>query len=217
MSTITGAESLADRLRDLGDIPLDRVRAHPPMGTATFDDLVTANSDRSKALCELVDQTLVEKAMGYEASIVAITIARILSLYVSRQKLGLISGADGFFRLPSSDTRGPDVAFVSRERLRSVSVPDEAYPAIAPDLVVEVLSPGNTPAEMTRKRLEYFNSGVRIVWIVDCRRRSVGVYTSPDAHTVLDESATIDGGDVLPEFTSAVAEFFADLDVDWQE
>ena len=97
MSTITGAESLADRLRDLGDIPLDRVRAHPPMGTATFDDLVTANSDRSKALCELVDQTLVEKAMGYEASIVAITIARILSLYVSRQKLGLISGADGFF------------------------------------------------------------------------------------------------------------------------
>lgn len=141
----------------------------------------------------------------------------ILSNFIVPRQLGLVSGPDGFFRLPAGDARGPEVAYVSRERLQSGGFPVEAYPAISPDLAVEVLSPGNTPAEMSRKRIEYFNSGVRLVWIVDCHLRTVRVYTSPSAFVVFDETSTIDGSEVLPEFTNPVAEFFAELDVDWRQ
>jgi Uma2 family endonuclease len=117
------------------------------------------------------------------------------------------------FRLLASSVRGPDVAFLSRDRFPGGQFPREANPSLAPDLAVEVLSPGNTKAEMMRKRVEYFHSGVRLVWIVDCRSCSVAVYTSPVGVTVLDEEATITGGDVLPGFECVVADFFSDLDV----
>jgi Uma2 family endonuclease len=206
-------DSLAERLQELGGIVADRVRSTPAPGTANVEDLVYAN-DHSKPLCELIDNTLVEKAVGFEASVVAATMIRILGDFVARRRLGIVAGADGMFRLLASSVRAPDVAFLSRSRFPDGRFPQEAYPALAPDLAIEVLSPGNTKAEMMRKRIEYFHSGVRLVWIVDCRSRSVAVYTTPVGVTVLDEEATITGGDVLPGFESVVADFFSDLDAD---
>ncbi len=204
-------DSLAERLQELGGIVASRVRSTPAPGTANLEDLVLAN-DHTKPLCELIDNSLVEKAVGFEASVVAVTISGLLRSFVVFRRLGIVSGADGMFRLLASSVRGPDVAFLSRDRFPSGQFPQEAYPALAPDLAVEVLSPGNTKAEMMRKRIEYFHSGVRLVWIVDCRSRSVAVYTSPVDVTVLDEEAKIAGGDVLPGFECMVAEFFSDLD-----
>jgi len=206
------SSSIGDRLTELGGIAPDRVRSVPPIGSATISDLIQAN-DHNRPLCELIDQTLVEKAMGFEASVVAATIARILGNFIYQRRLGLVSGADGMFQLLSTSVRGPDVAFVSTARLPGGKFPREAYPAIAPDLAIEVLSPGKTKAEMSRKRIEYFHSGVRLVWLVDCVNRSVAVYTSPSTVTILGEESTIDGGDVLAGFTAPVAEFFADLDL----
>jgi len=203
---------MADRIEELGHIAPRRLRLAPAPGTATIVDLAKTNSNGSP-LCELIDQTLVEKAMGYEASVVAAMILRLLGNFVTPRRLGLVSGADGMFQLLDSTVRAPDVAFVSRERLPEGRIPAEAFPALAPDLAVEVLSPGNTKAEMSRKRIEYFHSGTRLVWMVDCANRSVAVYTSPSAVRVLNEEDAIDGGDVLPGFTHAVSEFFTDLDL----
>lgn len=66
---------------------------------------------------------------------------------------------------------------------------------------------------MARKRLEYFQNGVQLVWIVDCVHRSVAVFTSPADHRVLGDADTIDGGSVLPGFYATVASFFSDLDI----
>jgi len=212
MANAAVTETLADRLDELGGLSADRVRMNPVPGTATVDDLVRVNHE-SRPLCELIDQTLVEKATGYEASVVAMVIARILGNFVASRRLGLVSGPDGMFQLLASTVRGPDVAFVSRDRLPDGRFPRDAYPAIAPDLVVEVLSPGNTRAEMARKRIEYFHSQVKLVWIVDCVDRSVAVYTSPHQVRVLNEEATLDGGDVLAGFSCAVSDLFTDLDL----
>lgn len=212
MANAAVTTSMADRLNEFGGIALDRVRMKPSPGMATAEDLKLVNS-KSKPLCELIDNTLVEKAMGYEASVVAIAIAEILRRYVAPRRLGLVSGADGMFQLLASSVRGPDVAFVSRERLPDGRFPGDAYPSISPDLVVEVLSPGNTKAEMSRKRIEYFHSGIRLMWIVDCVNRSVAVYTSPNSVCVLTEEETIDGGEVLSSFSSPVSNFFIDLDI----
>ncbi len=205
------ATTLADHLVVLGGISADRILLVPPLGQATLADLVAVNETGCGSLYELVDGTLVEKAMSYESSVVAVAIAFLLNSFVSKHHLGLISGADGFFKL-SSTTRGPDVAFVAKDRFPGGVFSTQLYPPIAPNLVVEVLGPGNTKAEMARKRLEYFNAGVALVWMVDCTHRSVAAYTSPAEVRVFGEQEVIDAGDVLPGFSARVAEFFVDLD-----
>ena len=202
--------TLEHLLQELGDIPANRVLQHPPPGTATLDDLMRANVT-SQHLCELVDGTLVEKAMGYKQSVVAMTIGRLIGILVTKNKLGLISGADGFFRLHST-TRGPDVAFVHRDRVPHGKLPTDSYPSIAPNLVVEVLSEGNTRGEMNRKRLEYFHAGVQLIWIVDLANRTVAIYRSSSSFRLVGEEDLINGEDVLPGFECKVQDFFADLD-----
>jgi len=211
MANAAVTSNFAERLIELGGISPDRLRLMPTPGTATIDDLIRTNVHTS-TLCELVDHTLVEKAVGFESSVVALTIAALLRSFIAPRKLGVLSGSDGMFRLIVSSVRGPDVAFLSYKRFSGGKFPTEAYPSLVPDLAVEVLRPSNTKAEMSRKRIEYFHSGVQLVWIVDCVDRSVAVYTSPDAARVLTEEQTIDGGTVLPSFESKAADFFADLD-----
>ncbi len=212
MSHATVIETFAERLVELGSIDPARVRLAPAPGTATVEDLVQVNHHEN-TLCELIDRTLVEKSMSYEASVVAMTIVSLLRNFVAPKRLGIVSGPNGMFRLLPGNVRGPDVGYVSRERFPEGRFPTAAYPAITPDVAVEVLSPGNTKAEMTRKRIEYFHSGVKLVWIVDCRDRSVAVYTAPDVVVVLGEEDSIDGGEILPEFSVPVAEFFSDLNL----
>ena len=75
-----------------------------------------------------------------------------------------------------------------------------------PDLAIEVLSKSNTPAEMERKRREYFASGARLVWAIDPRSRKATVYTSPDHGT--DVTDTLDGPDILPGFSLSLPWLF---------
>jgi Uma2 family endonuclease len=209
VSTLTSTaaiDTLADLLEQLSGIAPERVRFRPPPGTATEKDVleVGAHEDR---LCELV-----EKAMGWRESILAIALSAILWNFVRPRNLGLIAGADGPLRLAAGLVRMPDVAFVSWERLPGRRLPSEPIPDLAPDLAVEVLSAGNTPGEMARKRQEYFAAGVRLVWIVDPVRRTVAVYTAPDQATVWQEDQTLAGDPVLPGFTLPLRELFAALD-----
>jgi Uma2 family endonuclease len=77
---------------------------------------------------------------------------------------------------------------------------------------VEVLSPSNTGPEMARKRGEYFRAGVRLVWEIDPRARSLRAYTSETAFTDHTATDTVTGGAVLPGFTLALATLFDQLD-----
>lgn len=81
MSHASVISTMAERLTELGDIAADRVRSTQAPGTASVDDLVFTN-DHTKPLCELIDHTLVEKAMGFEASVVVMRIGRILGAFV---------------------------------------------------------------------------------------------------------------------------------------
>jgi Uma2 family endonuclease len=81
-------------------------------------------------------------------------------------------------------------------------------PDWVPNLVAEVLSPGNTVDEMDRKLREYFDAGVQLVWYIDPRNRTVRVYTSYDDFTTLTEGDELDGGSVLPGFRLSIRELF---------
>lgn len=197
--------------RLLGPIPLSRIRTSPLPGTATEEDVVRIH-EREGRLYELTRGILVEKAMGFEESVIAIWISHHLCALVSEHKLGLISGEGGMVKLDFGLIRIPDVAFTSWERLRAAKGLKEPVPLLVPDLAVEVLSRGNTKKEIDLKVAEFFAAGVRLVWIVDPRKRFVRVLTAPGAETLLRETDTLDGGDVLPGFSVAVREIFAQAD-----
>lgn len=203
--------TVRDVLDRLPGIAVERIRLRPPPGTATEEDVVRIHGEED-ILCELVDGTLVEKIMGYRESVVAIFIATCLNNFVLPRKLGRVSGPDGMMKLFPKSVRIPDVAFASWQRFEGGKVPKRPVPPLVPDLAVEVLSEGNTDAEMERKLKDYFGAGVRLVWLVDCDERTVAVYTSPADPQVLDASATLTGGDVLPGFELPLGELFAELD-----
>ena len=210
-SALSDLLTLDDLLEHLGGIAPSRVRLRPYPGTATEADLIEANA-RKLTIYELVDGVLVEKGMGYTESVLAGLILSLLRAFIVPRNLGLISGPDGMLRLFPGLVREPDVAYVSWGRIPGGRFPTEAIGGFAPDLAVEVLSLSNTKAEMARKRREYFESGVRLVWEVDPRARTVSVYESPEACSVLDASMALDGGAVLPGFALPLADLFGELD-----
>ena len=211
LQTVEFIETLADLLKQLGDIAPERVRFHPPPGTASEKDVLDVRA-REDRLCELVDGVLVEKGMGFRESFLGGVLFTILWGFVKLRNLGLVTGADGTMRLVAGLVRIPNVAFISWARLPGQRLPTEPIPDLAPDLAVEVLSKSNTAGEMARKRREYFAAGVRLVWFVDPEARTVEVYTALEQSILLREEDTLDGGAVLPGFVLSLRELFAELD-----
>jgi Uma2 family endonuclease len=205
------AATLEDLVAALGGVPLSRILLHPAPGTATEQHVseAVANSDR---LVELVDGTLVEKAMGFRESVLAVFLAALVNEFVRSGNLGLVSGPDGTVRLFPGMVRIPDVAYASWARIPDRRIPQKPIPDLVPDLAVEILSESNTPAEMDRKRRDYFDAGVLLAWFIDPRDRTVSVFTSPDTSLVLRPGDTLDGGNVLPGFSLPLATLFGELD-----
>jgi len=216
MATITAVavsnlKTVADLLDELGGIPANRVRLFPAPGTATEQDLLDV-LDHQDRICELIDGVLVEKTMGYIESLLAIALSGYLRDFVKTHKLGIILGEAGTLRILPGQVRIPDVSFISWDKFPGGKLPHVQIPAVAPDLAVEVLSPGNTEGELRRKLQDYFAAGVRLVWYIEAATRSAKVYTAPDQFTVLDETQSLSGGEVLPGFELALADLFAEME-----
>ena len=191
--------TLADVWANLGEIPLERVRMSPPPGTATENDVLTAEGHTGR-ICELIDGVLVEKTMGYNESLIAVRIIHLIMSFLETHDLGIVLGEAGTLRILPRQVRVPDVCFISWERFPNRQLPPEPIPALAPDLAIEVLSAGNTEQEMQRKLRDYFTAGVRLVWYVDPRTRSAKSYTSESQFVAVGETESLSGGDVLPGF-----------------
>jgi Uma2 family endonuclease len=208
-------ETVADLLIHLGEIAPSRIRLQPAPGTATEQDVLDIHA-REGRLCELVDNVLVEKAVGLRESFLASVLTTMLWGFVQARHLGLVTGEAGMMRLAPGLVRMPDVAFISWNRLPNQRVPNEPIPDLAPDLAIEILSAGNTTGEMARKCQEYFAAGVRLVWLIDPEARTVAVYTGPNQFTLFNQNQTLEGGEVLPGFTVSLHELFAALDLQGQ-
>jgi len=122
---------------------------------------------------------------------------RLLEAFVEARDLGEVFGECGYLLARNPDTvRGPDLSFVSRERLAGFD--DKSYFPGAPDLAVEILSPSNRPGEMHAKVADYLAAGARLVWVVDPEKTTVTTYRSLLTPRRLASPAILDGDDVLP-------------------
>jgi Uma2 family endonuclease len=205
-------ETMQDVLDVVGDVPPERVLLHPLPGTATeLDVLKSLGGDR--APCELVDGILVEKPAGWKESLLAGAILSALREHVLPRQLGVVSGADGPYRLRIGLVRIPDVAYIEWARIPDAPEDTEPIPSIIPNLAVEVLSLSNTKNEIEKKLAEYFTTTVQLAWIFDPKSRTVAVHTTsgkPDR--LLIETDVLDGGAVLPEFRLNLSKIFAELE-----
>ena len=146
---------------------------------------------------------------GSEHGAIIVNVTLLLGQYVKAKELGVCFGAETGFQIASDpDTvRAPDVAFIRRERVPESGIPKKFWPG-APDLAVEVLSPGDTRGEVDEKIEDWLEAGSRAVWVIDPKRRSVSVYRPMTDVTRLSESDELDGGDVVPGFRCKVSEIF---------
>lgn len=205
---IFAGQSLGDALDRLGEISPRRIRMKPSPGMATERDVIQIRL-HERRLYELIDGFLVEKVMGYRESLVAVEISTAIRNFVKSGNLGAVSGADGMISLFPGLVRIPDVAFTSKNRFIGGKITSEAIPKIAPDLVVEVLSEGNTETEMRLKRSNYFDAGVKLVWMIDPASRTASIYSSPDHCTVIGGDQPLEGADVLPGFKLPLKDVFS--------
>jgi Uma2 family endonuclease len=198
----------ADMQERLGQIPLERILIVPPPGRAAVED-VEKERIATGRICELVDGALVEKAVGYYESRLAAVLIHFIERFLDTAKLGMVLAPDGTLEILSKLVRAADVSFIRWDRLPGGKLPEAPIPELVPNLAVEILSKSNTPAEMKRKRGEYFEAGVQLVWIIDPKTRWAAVYTELEEPTAIDPDGTLSGGEVLPGFELRLAELFA--------
>lgn len=174
------------------------------MTVEEFDRFVMLpeNADR---LLEYIGGEVVEVVSNQRSSAIASTFIAFIKMYAIQNRLGFVTGADGGYII-AGERYIPDVAFVSKARQEQPS--EQAYSDIPPDLVVEVLSPSNTPHELRVKVANYLAAGVT-VWMVDPEREVVEVYAPGQPVRKVAADGVLEGGDVLPGFRLSVEDIFA--------
>jgi Uma2 family endonuclease len=164
-------------------------------------------SERDARHYELVDGELKEKIVGTRASFVATQIgARLNAALYPRIGFAATEVMVYCFTKPNHG-RKPDVAYVRFERMNHRSIP-EGDLHLAPDLAVEVLSPGNTGLEVEEKLNEYLESGVAMVWIVNPDRRTIRIYWNNDRTKLFHANDVIENEPLLRGFVLKVGEVF---------
>lgn len=172
-----------------------------------------ATHPASAGASELVrgDIRLMTPASGAHGA-VAGAIFAALNAFIEARQLGVCFPDNTGFALPGlvDTVRSPDVAFVRADRLPAAGI-GGGFLAVAPDLVVEILSPSETASELEDKLRDYRVAGTPLVWVVDVAKRVVCVRAVGATERWVDESGELDGDDVLPGFSVSVQKLFARL------
>jgi Uma2 family endonuclease len=184
----------------------------PGYGPVTVDLLLELPADGYSY--EVVEGVLVRMAgSGNRATRLALDLGAELRAYVRPRRLGAVTGADGVYTFPGSETGLiPDVGYYGAAHLKDIA--DENTPTpFAPDLAVEVVSPDQSADAMAAKARMYLRAGTRLVWVVWPQAKHVDVWhvdvpTAPVR--TLNIGNTLDGEDVIPGFSYSLADLFQD-------
>jgi Uma2 family endonuclease len=175
-----------------------------PARTITDEELLQLPKDGNKY--EVVDGELVVMSpAGMRHEGIVMEVGATLRGFVNQHRLGRVFAPDLLYVRPSGNKRGPDVSFIAAHRLAELP-PDTVFPAFAPDLAVEVLSPSDRPRRVLDKVGEYLEAGVRLVWVIDPVKRQAAVYRTATEVRYVDAGGVLDGEDVLPGFRCPLAD-----------
>jgi Uma2 family endonuclease len=175
--------------------------------------MILANSrEYADRNVELVDGVIVEMSKpGWKHGNIVAEFTRLLGNHVKPNKLGIVNSGDtahvvGKKRSGRDTVRGIDIAFISQARIPA-ELPEGSVP-FAPDLAIEVISPGNEAEDIHDKVLELLNAGCRLVLVLYPGSETIVAHTQQGARTYFPEDR-LDFGDVLPGFSILVSDIFA--------
>jgi Uma2 family endonuclease len=159
---------------------------------------------------EVIDGIRVEREpMGAFETVLASWLCHLLHSFTSGKKLGLAVNETLFVLNASRNLqRRPDVAFVSYARWPAAVVARESAWNVVPDLAVEIISPTNLAEEIDSKIMDYFQSGVRLVWVFYPDAGRVYIYQSPTQVSIVERTDTLDGGAVLPGLRLPIVQLY---------
>ncbi len=162
-------------------------------------------------LTELVKGEIVKMSpTGFWHGVIEGKFYRALEFFVEENKLGLVMvGEVGLYTRRNPDSvRGADVVFISNERLAQVT--SASFLDVAPELIVEIMSPDDRWSEVRKKLNEYFSIGVNLVWVADPSDKTVSAYRSLTEVSIFAENDVLTGEEVLPGFRVPVVALFDD-------
>ena len=178
------------------------------MRLLTADELLRLNSGGVRG--ELIRGVFCETMpAGQEHGEIVVALSAALWNFVNPQRLGRLTASDsGVWVERDPDTvREPDIAFFPAAKA-PLGTRVVGYSEVAPDLVVEIVSPSDSRREVHDKALMWLSHGVRLVWVVHPETRTVDVYRVDGDTATLSETDILDGLDVLPGFTCEVSAVF---------
>jgi Uma2 family endonuclease len=159
---------------------------------------------------ELIDGRPKEKPMGAESDEINCTLNALLNTFVRQNRLGHVYGSQTGYRCFAGKPkliRKPDTSFVAAGRLPNDKTPKGDID-IAPDLVVEVVSPNDTYEEVAVRIADFKTARVKLIWVVSPETKTVLIRRLDGTCAEVCQAGTLSGEDVLPGFTCAVAELF---------
>jgi Uma2 family endonuclease len=161
-------------------------------------------------LYEVVNGQVVEKTVSAKSTYFTTELQYFLGNYVREKRLGKVFG-EMLFAMPDrfEHDRRPDLMYVSAAKWPLDQVPsDDRAWDIVPDLCVEVVSPTDSVVDLMEKIDEYFEAGVKAVWVVYPLKQRIDCYSSTDQFVRLRRTETLRGDPVIPGFELPLSELF---------
>ena len=179
--------------------------------TINFNPVVKLSDEQFYQLCQVNPDVKFERNGEGEIIIMSPTggetgtrnfeLAVEFGIWNRKAKLGVCFDSSTCFKFPNGADRSPDVAWIRQERWDALTpAQKEQFPPIAPDFVLELMSPSDSLKETQDKMQEYMTNQVRLGWLINPKTRCVEIYRQGQAVEMLVSPTELSGGDILPDF-----------------
>ena len=185
--------------------------------TVDFSSITTMTAEQFFTLCRANPDVKFERSATGELIIMSPTggetgnrnfeIGADFAIWNRKAKLGVLFDSSTCFQLPGGGDRSPDISWVRQDRWDALTPEQrEKFPPIAPDFVLELMSPSARLKPTQAKMQEYMDSGVRLGWLLERNQRRVEIYRQGKPVEVLENATKLSGEDVLTRFALELAE-----------
>lgn len=179
--------------------------------TINFNNVLKLSDDQFYQLCRdnpdvkfernVFGELIIMSPTGGETGKCNASMTADFIIWNRQTKLGEVFDSSTCFKLPNGSDRSPDVSWIKLERWNALtSEQREKFPPIAPDFVLELMSPSDSLSETQAKMQEYMNAGVKLGWLIDRKTRRVEIYRQGQQKEVLESPTSLSGEDILPGF-----------------
>jgi Uma2 family endonuclease len=187
--------------------------------TVNFNSIIDISDEQFYQLCTQNPETKFERNCDGEIVIMPPTGGETgkrnanlivqLAIWNRQAKLGEVFDSSTGYKLPNGANRSPDVSWIKQERWDGLtSEQKEKFIPLAPDFVLELMSPTDYLVNTQAKMQEYLDNEVKLGWLINPQAKQVEIYRLGQEAELLDSPQFISGEDILPGFVLNLADIF---------